>query len=112
MMLNFWNKLSQFALSVRVKCDCRVSVFLSGENNFSINVCFISTEEDTYSLRWYFPRLQELNPVNSNLAPEKIPILYMNYSHPDEEDADDKWNQPEADSKHYVTFDTYTVCLQ
>ena len=34
----------------------------------------------------------------------------MNYSHPDEEDADDKWNQPEADSKHYVTFDTYTAC--
>ena len=36
----------------------------------------------------------------------------MNYSHPNEEDADDKWNQPETDSKHYVTFDTYTVLLK
>ena len=29
----------------------------------------------------------------------------MNNSYPDDESSDDKWNQPEADYKHYLAFD-------
>ena len=47
-----------------------------------------------------------------NLSPEKIPVVYMNMSSQEAEDPDDKWNQPEPDSKHYVTFETYTVCIK
>ena len=28
-----------------------------------------------------------------------------NHSYPDDENPDDKWNQPEPDYKHYLTFD-------
>ena len=45
--------------------------------------------------------------MNENLAPERIPIVYMNYS--GSEEPEDKWNQPVADVKHYLGFDINLV---
>ena len=55
---------------------------------------------------------QDLNPLNSNLTPDKTPILYMNNTYPNDESPEDKWNQPEADSKHYLAFDFHKVRFQ
>ena len=45
--------------------------------------------------------------MNENLAPDRIPIVYMNSSLTEE--PEDKWNQPVADVKHYLGFDINLV---
>ena len=45
--------------------------------------------------------------MNENLAQERIPIVYMNYSL--SEEPEDKWNQPVADVKYYLGFDINLV---
>ena len=73
---------------------------------FHITNVNCDTNRDTRNL------FQELNPLNSNLTPDKTPIVYMNNTYPNDESPEDKWNQPEADSKHYLAFDFHKVRFQ
>ncbi len=47
--------------------------------------------------------------MQENLGPGRIPILYANSSHPDDDDPDDDWDKPVADSTHYIAFDFNVV---
>ena len=49
--------------------------------------------------------LQQLNPLDSGLSEDKIPVSEMTYSYPNEDDADELWAKAEADSKYYADYD-------
>ena len=48
---------------------------------------------------------QQLNPLDSGLSKDKVPVSEMTYSYPNEDDADQMWAKPEADSKYYIDYD-------
>ncbi len=52
---------------------------------------------------------QTLNVFGQNLAPERIPLIHLNSSEPD--DPNDKWNQTVADVIEYISFDFMLVSV-
>ena len=48
---------------------------------------------------------KQLNPLDCGLSEDKFPVSEMTYSYPNEDDADQLWAKPEADSKYYVDYD-------
>ena len=48
---------------------------------------------------------KQLNPLDSGLSKDKIPVSEMTYSYPNEDDSDQMWAKPEADSKYYIDYD-------
>ena len=48
---------------------------------------------------------QQLNPLDSGLSGNKIPVSEMTNSYLNEDDADELWAKAEADSKYYVDYD-------
>ena len=55
---------------------------------------------------------KQLNPIDSGLFEDKIPVSEMTHSYPNEDDADQLWAKPEADSKYYIDYDFSYVSNQ